>query len=365
MLREISPLLIKLSKGENLTTKESEKAFDIILNRDIEGYFYTALTMGLMAKGITSDELLGFCKSRQKLMPIIKTKFKSSQITDNSGSGGDNLKTFNISTTASFIVSAAEIPVARQSFYAVTGLGGSADLFKAFGIDIINTSNARTLKNTLETIKISPYAADFFISHKRLKPTLTFINKRNKIGLQYLSPYHLAANLVTPIKMEKRIYGIFDNKYSIMLAELLRKLGYKRALIVCGIGGLDEVSNIGKTEFVELRDNKIKKYTLSPKDFGIKKAIYEDIKAGSAEQNVIDFLNIIFNKDKGPKRDIVLMNAACSFYIVGKVKSFKEGVNLAKQILEDGRASEKLNQLVNSLGDTKKLDSWKKKSGIF
>lgn len=364
MLKEIISVLSKISKNENLTVEETEKAFDVCIAEDKEGYFFTALTMGLMAKGITSDELLGFCKSRQKLLPKVELKINPSKITDNSGTGGDKLKTFNVSTTAAFIISAADIAVAKQAFFAVTGAGGSGDLFRAFGIDVMKTSNSEIIKKAIENVGFAPYIADFLPQPDRIPGILNFVKKRDEIGLHYTTPYHLAANIVTPIKMERRVYGVFDNKYSEILAKLLQKLGYKKALIVHGADGLDEISNIGDTEIVELKGNSIDKYMVTPKDFGIEKATYDDIKAVSAEQNIIDFLRILFNKEKGPKRDIVLMNAAASLYVMDKVKTLKDGVELSIKLIKEGKAADKLKELINFVGDIKKLEEWKIKAKI-
>lgn len=360
-LKDVFQQLTKISKEENLTSKEAEEAFDICIRKDNEGYFFTALTMGLIAKGITIDELLGFHKSREKLLPKINVNIDSSKITDNSGTGGDKLKTFNVSTISSFIISATDIAVAKQAFFAVTGVGGSGDLFREFGVDVVKTSNPKTIKENLESIGFVPYIADFLPHPSKIPGILNFVKKREEIGLHYITPYHLGANIVTPIKMERRVYGVFDNKYSEILAELFQKLNYKKGLVVYGEDGLDEVSNIGNSEIVEFDKNKIDKFTVSPEDFGIKKANYEDIKAVSAEQNVVDFLKILFNKERGPKRDIVLMNAASSLYVMDKVSDFKDGVELAKQILEENKAAEKLNKIIDHIGDLNKLKNWKNK----
>ena len=364
-LKDVAKVLTKLSTGTNLTSKETEEAFDVCIAKDKEAYFFHALTMGLMAKGITSDELFGFCKSRQKLLPKIKVNFDSSKITDNSGTGGDKLKTFNVSTVAAFIIAAADIAVAKQSYFAVTGFGGSGDLFREFGIDVVKESNPKSIKETIEKIGFVPYIGEFLPSPDKIPGFLGWVKKRRKTGgLNYISPYHLAANVLTPIKMERRLYGCFDSRYLSILAELFQKLGYKKGLIVHGLGGLDEVSNIGDTEIVEFTKNKLKKYTVSPEDFGIKKAKYDQIKAISAEKNVIDFLRILFNKEKGPKRDIVLMNASASLSIMDKVASFKEGVQLSKKIIEKNKAANKLVDLVKTIGDIEKLERWKKLAAI-
>lgn len=362
-LKEVSKILTKLSEGKDLTVREAEAAFDATISKDKEYYFFSNLMMGIMAKGATVEELLGFCRSEQKFIPIVDLNVDPKNITDNSGTGGDKLKTFNVSTTATFIIAAADIMVAKQSFYAVTGVGGSGDLFRELGIDVKETSNPKTIKNVINKVGIVPYVSGFVVPLEK-RPGYGYFHKRAKIGLNYLTPYHLAANVLPAVKMERKVYGVFDNKYSEMLARLLQKLGYTKGMIVYGVGGLDEISTIGDTEIVEFTKRKVKKYKISPRDLGIKKAVYKDVKAVSAKQNVIDFLRILYNEEKGPKRDIVLVNAAASLYVVDKVKNLAEGVSMARQILENELASNKLEHLIATIGNEKKLVNWKKKAGL-
>jgi len=131
-LKQISPLIYKLSLGQDLTFEESKAAFDICIAEDKDSYFMNALMLGLMAKGITEDELLAFYRSEEDLLPEIKINIPTSKIIDNSGTGGDKLKTFNVSTAAAFVVAGADCAVTKQSFFAVTGVGGSGDLFREF-----------------------------------------------------------------------------------------------------------------------------------------------------------------------------------------------------------------------------------------
>ena len=289
-LKEVSQLLTKVSSEQHLTVAETEEAFDVLTTKDTEGYFFTALAMGLLAKGITSDELMGFYRSETKLIPKVNTGIKPSNITENSGTGGDKLKTFNVSTAAAFILAGAGIYVPKQSYYAVTGIGGSGDLFREFGIDVVKTSNSTTIKQTLKKVGFVPYVANFLTQPSKMPGILNFLKKRGEINLNFITPFHLVANILAPVKMERRIYGVFDNKYSIPLAQLMQKLGYKKGLIVYGVGGLDEVSNIGDTKITEFTTSRIKQYTVSPKDLGVKKALYKDVKAVNRDQNTIDFL---------------------------------------------------------------------------
>ncbi|UZE94175.1 MAG: anthranilate phosphoribosyltransferase [Candidatus Pacearchaeota archaeon] len=358
MKREIVPILKKISNQEDLTAEEAKKAFKTAFSEK-EGDYFTALSMGLVAKGVTSNELLGFCKSFDKIYPKIELKINATNIIDNSGTGGSKLKTFNISTTAAFIISAIDISVAKQSFFSVTGVGGSADLFRNIGIDVIKLSRPNTIKKIIEKVGIVSYIAAFLPKLNTIPGLINFAEKQ-KAGLKYITPLHLAANISTPIKMENRLYGVFDEKYLNVLAELFQKLDYKRVLLFCGLDGIDEISNIGKTKIIEIKNNKVDTYVISPEDIGIRKARYEDIKAISAEQNVIDFLRILHGIENGPKRDVVLVNSAAAFYIMNKVKTIKEGVELARNLLDEGKAANKLKELVNFAGDIKKLNKWKK-----
>lgn len=356
--------IYNLSQQKNLSLGSAETTFDNLFRSDKEGYFITALLMGLMSKGITIDELQGFFNSQTKQIPSIKTVIKAEDITENSGTGGDSLKTFNVSTAASIILAAEGIYIPKQSYFAVTGLGGSGDLFQEFGIDVFKTSNPIIIKKTLEKIRIVPYVANFLSNPKKIPGIINFLNKRGEIGLNFITPFHLAANLLAPIKIKKRVYGVYDENLLKLITQLLQRVGYERALIFHGVDGLDEVSNIGATLFMEFDKKKVCQYRLTPKDFGVKKSRPVDIKAQSRKGNVIDFLRVLYGKDRGAKRDIVLVNSSVSFYVMNKVKNFKDGVFMAAESIDSGKARIKLAELVRELGDLKKLRTWEIKSGV-
>jgi len=358
MLKEITPLIRKISNRENLSSEEVRNAFNILARKDIDGYYYLALTLGLMAKGPTVDELYGICQSFRDRSVKLRPNIDPKKITDLSGTGGDHLKTINVSTPASFIVAGADVYVAKQSFKSFTGLTGSIDIFQEFGINVpISSGDPKITEKCLKQVGIAPYYYPSFT--KGFVNRVNFIIKMREIGLTYLTPYHLVAFAYSPIEMEARIYGVFSDKYLVILAKLLRKLRFKRGMTFHGVDGLDEISNIGVTKICEFKDDKFSEYTIVPEELGIRKAKFEDIKAISKEKNIIDFLRILYGVEKGPKRDIVLINAGASLYITGKVKTLKEGVQLAKSILDERRASQKLETLVSFNGDLDKLKNWK------
>ncbi len=362
MLSDISPLISKVSEGQNLTAAETERALDTVIEEDKEGWFAWSLLLALHTKGETGDEFLGFCKSYVKRLPKLNPKIDIDNTTDTSGTGGDKLKTFNISTTASVVLAGAGVTVAKQAFFAVTGFSGSAEIFGAFGVDVLKI-RLQQVEKTLETIGICPYLKEVLVEKTGLE-NLMVTKKVSDMGLKLVSPLHIVANVVAPIKMKRRVYGCTWRKYLPVLAELFQKLGYTKGMVVHGVDGIDEMSNIGKTEIVEYTAKRTKAYKLSPADLGIRKAKFEDIKAISKERNVIDFLRILYGKEKSPRRDIVLANTAASLYVMGKVKNLSEGVAMAGEVIDEGLAFKKLEQLVKALGDEKQLENWKKKAGL-
>ncbi len=366
MLKEILPLIQKVSEGQDLTAEESKKAFSELIRNDLESYYFFTFTIALHTKRETSDELLGLYRAFRSLLPKIKVNIEPHNIMDVSGTGGDKIKTLNVSTACAFIVASLGIVVAKPSFWAVTGITGSADLLRAFGIDVVEISKRgpQNIKEIAEKIGVVTYLDAFLADPKKSIGLQKWPEKRKEIGLNYITAFHLAANLCNSIPVKRRIYGVFDKKHTKVLIELLQKLNYKKALVFSGDDGLDEISNIGPTIIYELSKNKIKNYTLTPEDFGVKIADIEDIKAVDREGNIADFLMVLYGKEKGPKRDLVCINAGAAFYVMDKVPNFKKGTKLAKSLIDSGKASSKFEEYVKYCGDINKLNKWKEKTRL-
>jgi len=361
-LSNATKLIAKIVDGKNLTATESEKVFKDVFLYDTAGFHLTALIAAIHAKGETEEELLGFVRAHEKLGNYIKVDIPIDQITDLAGSGGGAFKSFNISTTASFVVAGAGYTVVKEAFFAVTSPTGSADVFAELGMNVFEIS-ASDIKHTLETVGIC--CGYYPAISPRLK-NRGVLNKKILMEhkLQIRTPYHIASNVLSPVKMNRRIYGCYDEKYLPILAKLFAKLKFKHTLVFTGLDGFPEISTVGKTKVIEQKGNTFKEFTLVPSDLGLKKAQLKDIQTGGREQNMIDFLRIIHGIEKGSKRDIVLANASVSFYVMRKVKDFKEGTALARKIIESGKAKEKLENLVNEIGDKKKYHNWLKRAGL-
>jgi anthranilate phosphoribosyltransferase len=350
-LHEIDFLLAELVDGNDLTVAESEKLVYHIFVYDTEGMHYATWIGAIHAKGETADELAGFLSATSKLAVKFRTSdFDPKKTTDLSGTGGGKFKSFNVSTTASFVVAAAGYMVAKEAYFAVTSPTGSADMFTVFGVDFLKLTKEQ-IEKTLKKVGICPIIVPF------ISPKLT---NRSKLSRKYFverqvrvrSPFHLVSNIYSPLQMKYRIYGCYSERYLEVLANLFVKLGFEKTLTFYAEIGMPELSNVGKTTIVEQNRNRIKKYIVRPVDLGVKEAKEEDIRTGGKEQNISDFVRVLQGKEKGAKSDLVAINAGASLYVLGDVKSLEEGTKKAQQILASGAGYEKLKELVALVGSS-------------
>ncbi len=355
-------LIAKVVDGNDLSAVESERVFHDVFLYDTDGFHTTALISAIHAKGETAEELLGFVNVHKKLGARLSLNVPPEKVTDLSGTGGGKFKTFNVSTTASFIVAAAGYTVVKEAYYAITSPTGSADVFAAFGIDIFKLTPEK-ITTLLEKVRISPCYLPT-ISPKLANRSA--INKRVLLeaGLRIKTPYHLASNTVSPVPMKLRIYGCYDKKYLRVIAEMFTKAGYEHTLTVYAADGFPEVSNLGKTHAVEQQGDSISEIVLTPDDFGVQTATPKDIATGGKEQNIIDFLKILHGKEMGAKRDLVLVNAAASLCVLGAAKDYKSGVKLAGELIDSGDTKELLEKFVKTGGDYDQYEAWLAKADL-
>lgn len=362
-LKDLIPLIQKLTEGKDLTVEEAMKSFKVLESKDNDSYYFFTFLAALHAKGETSDELLGFYKSNEYFLPSFKTKYNPENIIDLSGTGGDKIKTPNVSTAASFILASKGAHVAKQAFSSVTGYLGSSDLMEAFGIDPIGISAQEPdkVKKIFNEIGMVVYHANAMANKEERKGFFNWVDKRGEIGLNHTTIYHLAANVYSAMPMKKRVYGVFDKKYMMPLAKLFQKLNYSRGIVCNGVDGLDEVSNIGSTKIIEFEKNSLKEYIIEPGDIGIQKSDIAGITLKSSEEGISDFLRIVYGEEKGAKKDLVVANAAAGFYVLDEVSNLSDGVKLARKLIDNGKVAEKLEEYVNACGEIEKLKQLKEK----
>jgi anthranilate phosphoribosyltransferase len=324
--------LQKITNKESLSEEEACRAMQCIFSEATDaqiGAFLAAMNV----KGINAEELTGFAKAMLGNANIIHPKINGTFI-DTCGSGGDRHNTINISTAAAIVTAAAGIPVAKHGNRSVTSLSGSADVLEALGVKI--DCGPEEVCSAIENIGIG------FISATLFHPAMKRVGcVRRELGVKTV--FNLLGPIINPTDAPAQVVGVYDRKYCRPVAEALKKLGKIRALVVNG-DGMDEISTLSETCVVELKDGLISSYLLTPEDLGLPRACASEIVGGTPEENANDILYIL-KGEKGPKRDIVVANAAASIYL-GSDISIHEAVSVAENIIDSGKALEKLQQMI-------------------
>ncbi len=323
-----------------MSAQEAEKALKIIMSGQSTDIEITALLTGLKIKGETPEEIAAFAKVMREYALKIEPKV-SGTLVDMCGTGGDKSNTFNISTTAMFIVAGAGIPVAKHGNRALTSKCGSADVLEALGVDL--SIGPEKICKSIEDVGIG-----FMFAPMHHSATKYVMPVRKALG--YRTIFNILGPLTNPANARAQLMGVYDPSLTEKLAEVFRILGLDRAMVVHGAPGLDELSNVGKTKVSELKEDKVNTYYISPEDYGLEKADMKDLMGGTPQENAEILKNIINGSDTGPRRDIALLNAAAGIVVGGKAQNISEGLNLAEEVLEDGRAYEKLREYIKYCG---------------
>jgi anthranilate phosphoribosyltransferase len=290
--------------------------------------FLTALRI----KGETVQEITGAVRvMREKVARIHAPE----DTVDTCGTGGDLSHTFNISTTSALIVAACGIPVAKHGNRSVSSRSGSADVLEALGvkIDIPPDKVEKCLESTGFGFMFAP------IFHPAMKYA---IKPRREMGIRTI--FNILGPLTNPADAKRQVLGVYHDSLTELLAEVLLSLGTHHAFIVHGEDGLDEITITEKTKITEIRANRIDTYFLTPEDLGFSRAKKEDLRGGTAEENAKITIDILQGK-KGPKRDIVLLNAAAAILTAERAKSFSDALKKASESIDSGAASEKLEEI--------------------
>ena len=291
------------------------------------GSFVTALRM----KGETIPEITGFARvMRQKAQPMPGC----SDSIDIVGTGGDMVGTFNISTTSAFVAAGAGARVAKHGNRSVSSRSGAADVLEALGMKIAMTPDQAA--QSLNTCGLSFLFAQSFHGSMRFAAA-----PRKEIGVR--SVFNILGPLANPAQADYILLGVYDEDLMEPMARVLMNLGIKGAMLVHGNDGLDEITISNTTRVCEIRDGKLIKYDLDPRDYGMELAELSSVVGGTAQENAQITMDILQGKP-GPCRDIVLLNAGCALYTIQKAASIEEGIALAKDSIDSGKALEKLNE---------------------
>ena len=335
-------ILERIVAGKDLPRADAESVMDEILSGCCSDPQIAGFLAALRLKGETVDELVGFASAmRRHAMPLFPPGHHADEsLVDTCGTGGDARGTFNISTAAAFVVAGAGVRVAKHGNRSISSRCGSADVLEALGIrvDLPPGSVARAI----EEIGIGFLFAPSFHAATRHA-----MNARRELRIRTV--FNLLGPLTNPAGAAAQVAGVFDGSYTELLARALGELGVRRAFVVHGADGLDEISISGETFVAELRDGAVRSYTLTPEDLGLSRAPLKAIQGGDAKENA-QIIRQIFGSalhphEHGPRRDIVLANASAALVAAGRASDFLDGVRLAAHSLDSGAARQRLDAL--------------------
>ncbi|MDD2370497.1 MAG: anthranilate phosphoribosyltransferase [Firmicutes bacterium] len=332
---QLKVFIKKVAEGINLSETEASEAMDIIMNNYSTDSQIASFITALSIKGETIEEITGFAKTMRKNATLVEGLESAIDIV---GTGGDLHQTFNISTTSAFIIAGAGAKVAKHGNRSVSSKSGSADVLEKLGVKI-DLSPDR-VKEIVDEVGVAFMFAPVF--HKSMRFAAT---PRREVGLR--SVFNILGPLANPAATDYILMGVYDEALVEPLGNVLLNLGIKGGMVVHGLDGLDEVSTTSETLVCEIKDGKIRKYLIKGEDYGLQKAELTMLVGGDSLDNSRITLNILGGQ-KGPKRDIVVFNSACALYIRDIAKTIDEGIKLAEESIDSGKALKKLQELIKA-----------------
>ena len=327
-------LLEKLVNKIDLTEKEAYNMMISIMSGDYDDIQISGMLTALRCKGETVKEITGFARAMRKKMVSVNLNVPA---IDMCGTGGDSKGTFNISTAATFVVAGSGVNVAKHGNRSMTSKSGSADVLQALGIPINKDIN-ESIRDVQEVGLGFFFAPDY---HPAMKHA---IKPRTSLGIRTV--FNILGPLCNPANVKAQAMGIFSPKLTEIQLKVLKELGSKEAMVFHGLDGLDEITTTTKTKISQLtKGNNIKTFEFDPLSLGIDVAKINDLKGGDPTQNAT-IIKSIMNGNTGPKRDIVLLNAAAGILVGGMASNIEEGYEIAKKVVDSGKAKNVMNKLI-------------------
>ncbi len=325
----------KVIAGADLTREEASGVMNQIMSGEATDAQIGAFLVALRLKGESVEEITG-CASvmREK---AIKIATEHGIVVDTCGTGGDGSGTFNISTTAAFVTAGAGLCVAKHGNRAASSKCGSADVLKELGVNV--EAPPEKVEECLDEVGIGFLFAPAL--HKAMKYA---IGPRREIGVRTI--FNILGPLTNPAGATRQVVGVYDSNLTDIIAQVLGNLGAEHALVVHGMDGLDEITITDRTKVSEFRDGALESYEIVPEDFGFWRAKTEDLLGGEVHENA-RIVTDVLSGTKGPTRDIVLMNAGAAILVGGLTDSLGEGMRLAAEAIDSGKAMEKLEELTS------------------
>ena len=344
MLKQV---IQKVVDRSNLSEEEMEAAMEVIMSGQATPAQIGAFITALRLKGETIEEITGAARVMRRKATRIrvdnasinidrdKANLDLETIVDTCGTGGDGTNTFNVSTTAAFVVAGCGLRVAKHGNRSVSSLCGSADVIESLGVNL--DIPPAVVEKCLNQVGIG------FLYAPALHGAMKYaIGPRREIGIRTI--FNILGPLTNPAGANVQVLGVYEKELTPVLAEVLNKLGTRSAFVVYGEGSLDEISISGKTQVSELKNGQVTTYTIEPEDFGLPRAHLNDIRGGDVQENAGIVLSVL-QGEPGPRRDMVLLNAAAALVAAGRAADFPDGITQAAEAIDAGRALEKLEEM--------------------
>lgn len=329
----IKEAISKLVRSQNLSLEESAAIMTQIMEGGATDAQIASLLTALRMKGETAEEITGCAMVMRK--KAVKIYAGDGVVIDTCGTGGDARNTFNISTAAAFVVAGAGLKVAKHGNKASSSQCGSADVLKCLGVNI--EAGVETVERCIAKARIGFLFAP--ILHQAMRYA---IGPRKEIGIRTI--FNILGPLANPAGAVHRILGVYSENLTLLMAEALKQLGDKHAFVVHGLDGLDEITITHKTKVCELVGNTVKSYYINPEDFGMERSNLSRLTVNTPEESA-QAIRGVLDGTRGPKRDVVLLNAAAAIIAGGLAEDFMEGIKIAEQSIDTGNAKETLQKL--------------------
>lgn len=324
----------KAMKNEDLSYDEARGTMDELMNGTATPVQAAAYLVAMAMKGETVDEIAASAEGMRAAGTKLKTDGRVAEIV---GTGGDGSNSFNISTTASFVIAAAGIPVAKHGNRSASSKSGAADCLESLGarIDIDPERNAEILSKT----------GMCFLFAGRYHAAMRFVGPvRRELGVRTL--FNVLGPLTSPAEATIQLMGVYSADLVEPLAHVLSRLGVKRAMVVYGEDGLDEISMSAGTKVCEVSDGEFRNYEIEPEDFGYGKCRAGELAGGTPEENAEITKAVLSGTGRGAGRDVVCLNAGAVLYLAGRTRDMEQGVRLAERLIDDGSAAAKMRQFI-------------------
>ncbi|MDR2798812.1 MAG: anthranilate phosphoribosyltransferase [Treponema sp.] len=341
----IKEAIVQAANRENLSYALVEAVMDEIMSGTASDIQMAAFLTAMAVKGETIEEITAAAAGMRKHCIRI---LHDQDVLEIVGTGGDKSNSFNISTTAALVVSAAGVPVAKHGNRAASSKSGAADVLEALGVNItIPPEQSLQLLQTLGFCFL--FAQNYHISMKYVAPV------RKELGIRTI--FNILGPLVNPAGANMELLGVYDAELIEPMAQVLVNLGVKNAMVVYGLDGLDELSMSAATKVCEVREGCFRSYVIEPEDLGLRRCKKGDLVGGSPQENA-RITREILSGSLGPKRDAVLLNAAAALYVARPTLSIQEGIGIAAEIIDSGKALAQLETLIShSPGKTPQVSS--------